>query len=296
MEDPGVPKKRGSLILGTCDREGYTELFTKEGRSVILPTTCKTWRCVICRRKLLALFRARVEIGASRLGVCGFITITYQADSKRLQDVRCAQKDWSALWLRLKRAGHRWEWLKVTEKTKKGIPHHHVIVGPIGMDIRCHGKTIRKGRETKRYTDRLATCPCLAHTFAREWLAITGDSYIVFATPVTEPGTAGGYLAKYMEKTFDGDWVTRRFSTSRGWPGGGRIRLAQTVDKGWDHIVRWGPGRFDGVRNLNAREEDLLERVGEDLTKEKALKSSKRRAQREYEGIIRRYRATQLTG
>jgi len=225
FKDPGPITRRSSVMMNACDRRGYSELFTAEGRSILLPTTCKTWGCVVCRRKLLALFRARVEHGVLILGQCSFITITYQAESVRLRDAGCVQRDWTALQRNLRRGGRRWKWLKVVELTKQRIPHHHVILGPIGpsQEVRCHGKRIKKGAETARYLRRLDTCMCLSHVFAREWVSITGDSFMCYATAVTSAVGAGGYLGKYMDKTFiDGNrrWKGRRFTTSRDWPGG----------------------------------------------------------------------------
>ncbi len=291
IEDPGRPERVGSLLLGHCDRAGFVEMFLKNGRSVILPTTCKTWRCTVCRRKLIALFEARVEVGCSRLGRCAFITLTYLKGSVRLEDAECVRKDWAALWLRLKRQGRKWSWLKVTELTEAGTPHHHVVVGTVSQEtqVRCHGRRIKRGAETARYIRRMVDCECLAHEFSRAWAAITGDSFMVFAVEV-EPGRgAGTYMGKYLHKTFEGPWLKRRFSTSRSWPGSGRMRLAITEKGGWDYIRMWPAGKFNVGENLNPRENDLLGRVGDNLVMELSLRTRKRKAQREYEATLRRY-------
>lgn len=284
-------ERRGSALLGKCDRAAYTELFTPEGRSIILPTACKTWGCVICRRKLLSLFKARVEIGVSHLGRCAFMTLTYQADSARLRDAGCVQRDWQALWRRLKRRGHRWKWLKVTELTKQRIPHHHVVLGTIdnGKEIRCHGTTIRRGKETSRYLDRLPSCDCVAHIFAREWMATTSDSYMCFGTAVSDAAGAAAYMGKYMQKDFlrpDRTGKERRFSTSRDWPGGKRLRLAVTLEGGWSHIKQWPAGSFSSTDEINPREQDLLERVGDDITVAIALRNSKRAARARFGQLL----------
>lgn len=199
------------------------------------------------------------------------------------------KRDWANLWLRLKRQGREWKWLKVTESTKKGIPHHHVVCGPVEGQVRCHGRKIRKGRETAEYRQRMPYCQCISHVFAREWYGITGDSFICFAVEVDSARKAGSYLSKYLDKTFDGPWVTRRFSTSRGWPGNGRMRLAYTTEEGWSHVIMHGRDRFDssGVE-LNREEEDLLERKGESLTEALAARASERRSRRDYEAFLRR--------
>ncbi len=283
-----VKLKRGSKLLGQCDRSAYTELFTAEGRSIILPTTCKTWGCVVCRDKLMGLFKARVEVGVSALGLCAFITITYQAESERWRTAGCVGEDWQELWRRLRRLKKSWQWLKVTELTKKKTPHHHVVIGPIQQMIRCHGPKIRKGRETTAYLKRMDSCGCVSHTFARIWWNITGDSYICFATEVTDPSGAASYMGKYMTKQFleKERGMTRRFSTSRGWPGGQRIRLRVTLEGGWSHIRRWPGSKFDSTVENNPQETDLLDRVGDNLTIAIRRRNSKRAAEKRFRKVL----------
>ncbi len=274
------PTRRGSAFLGECDRRGYTELFTAEGRSVVLPTQCKTWGCVVCRKRLLSLFKGKVEVGVSRLGRCAFMTITYQAESDRLEDARCVKKDWAELWRVLRRQGNAWRWLKVTELTKKKTPHHHIVLGTIEGQIRCHGPKIRRGKETAVYIARLDSCVCLAHQFARVWLGITGDSYLCFATPVSDAVGASSYMAKYMEKQFASyrDLLGRRYTTSRDWPAGERVQLKITKEGGWSHIRMWPRSHFPSTENLNPREEDMLERVGDNVTIARQRRLSKKAA------------------
>lgn len=277
----------GSALLGSCPRTGWVELFTKEGRSVILPTRCKTWGCVICRRTLVSLFRARVEHGVSTLGRCCFITLTYQRDTPAPRSVASVRAEYTALWRRLHRRFPQWQWLKVTELTTAGIPHHHLIVGPIEGRRRCHGYRIRKGRDTAIYRGRIGLCDCLAHVFAEQWLAVTGDSYMCFQVEVNDAQGAGGYLAKYLIKQWLGKrWPGRRFTTSRGWPGGGRLQLARTLSQGWDHIRMWPSSKFDSTLELNPNEADLLERTGTDLMIGIRRRLSRKAAKKQFEGVL----------
>ena len=291
IEDRTTSTRKGSLLLDHCDRKGFVELFTKEGRSVILPTTCNTWGCVVCRKKLMAIFEARVELGCLRLGRCAFITITYLKGSERLQSARCVPKDWAALWLRLKRQGRKWQWLKVTELTKAGTPHHHLTIGPIEgtSEVACHRRRIQRGRETAEYVDRMRWCECVAHVFSRAWWAITGDSFMVHGLEVDPGKRAGTYMAKYMHKTFEREWVKRRYSTSRGWPAGGRMRLRATAEHRWDYIRMWPPDRFPKYGELNPEEGDLLERVGEDVVAALERRWRNKAARREFDQIMRRH-------
>ncbi len=182
----------------------------------------------------------------------------------------------------------------MTELTGQGIPHHHVVIGPLKPDseVRCHGRTIKKGRETSRYIRRLETCACLSHEFAREWIEITTDSFMCFATEVDDAEGAGGYMGKYLEKNFTierrrGDLPARRYSTSRCWPGGKRIRLKITEEGGWNYIRRWGADWFPSNINLNPREEDMLERVGDNVTVAIALRGEKRKAMKGYKRMMK---------
>lgn len=125
--------------------------------------------------------------------------------------------------------------------TKKRTPHHHLVAGTIGNDerLRCWSGKL----PIRKYERRFETCDCTAHDIARHWYAVTGDSYIVHTTPVVGAYGAAGYMAKYLVKTFGQEreakalGMSRRWSSSRGWPGAGRIRLAPTLDEGWKERI-----------------------------------------------------------
>lgn len=206
--------------------------------TIIMPTNCKTWRCVPCQNRMMSLFTMRVETGVSALGQCVFITITYRLGSGPVRDAVSVNADWKELWRRLRAQNvpvGKMKWLRVIETTKRGQPHIHMIAGPVKGRVRCYGVD---GIHPSNFLDRMESCPCLAHQVSRVWFEITKDSYIVDAVPVLGAPGAGRYLAKYMQKgalnrrKLDDLGFTRRWSSSRGWPGSGRLRLAQT-DIGW---------------------------------------------------------------
>ena len=230
--------------------------MSTDGEVGTIPTTCKTWRCKGCRDRILNLFKARVNIGCSILGKCAFITGTYQAESPRLGRAGCVREDWKALWRRMPPDLKSLKWLRVMELTKKGIPHWHLVAGTIGenQEARCWGDYLVE----KTYRKRFDTCECLAHRFAREWFGVTGDSYIVHGTDVYSARGAGGYMAKYLLKGFDGEraralGMRRRWSTSKGWPGSGHMEL--DVD-GW--LVR----NFQYGKGREAEDTDTFTRKG----------------------------------
>ena len=185
---------------------------------------------------MIRVFKARVETGCSILGRCAFITVTYQAESREgLPAATYVRKNWAALWRRLRKDPIRqMEWLRVMEITKRGIPHHHLVAGPVEGQVRCYGPDF----DMRDFRRRFASCECLSHRLSRHWLEVTGDSEIVHTVPVLGAKGAGSYMAKYLAKTFGMEsrlrsvGMSRRWSSSRGWPGTGRLHLAQSDKKG----------------------------------------------------------------
>ncbi len=235
--NPILDKRPGVASSSTCYRPGSIWLLSNSGEYGWMPTTCKTWRCKGCRDRMISLFKARVATGCSTLGACAFITITYKADVRDPADATFVRRDWKALCRRYPRLKSTLKWLRVMEVTRKGTPHHHLIAGPILSDerIRCWSGSLA----IRDYERRFETCDCLAHSIARHWYAVTGDSYIIHTTPVLGAGGAAAYMAKYLSKTFGNEGrlkalgMRRRWSSARGWPGAGRQRLSPTVHEGW---------------------------------------------------------------
>ncbi len=236
---------RGSALTSVCPRRGTMLLETATGKVLERQTNCNSWRCVSCRVRNRSRFQAIVTKGCSTLGRCSFITITYRAVSQRKQDASYVQRDWKEFWRRVRRIPSlkNLEHLRVMELTKKGVPHFHLIVGPVPqeMRIKCwRGSDFVIGT----YRARMDDCMCLSHICGRLWLAITGDSYIAYAIPVTSAKGAGSYLAKYMMKGGDvaereALGMKRRWSTSRGWPSDKRMRLLS--EGGWSRLL-WSEG------------------------------------------------------
>ncbi len=260
----------GYATGSVCPRRGSIKLTAPNGNSCIVETNCKTWRCLSCRDRLLNSFKMRVELGCLGLGRSAFITITYRQNESSLKDVASVlKKDWRELWRRWNSTYAQLKWLKVTELTKAGMPHHHLIAGPIPDEqrISCYGKDL----EVVRFMRRMASCTCVSHAMSRLWWAITGDSYIVHAEPVLSATRAANYISKYIAKTmhsrepFEAVGIYRRWSSSRGFPGAGRLRLAQTDRTGWQRLeYQHGALNFGWTaKELSAPY--LLERNGEDL-------------------------------
>ncbi len=112
---------------------------------------------------------------------------------------------------------------------------------------------------------------------------MTGDSYIVHVNPVVGAWKAGSYMAKYMVKEFESEraktlGMARRWSSSRGWPGSGRLCLAQTERGGWTR----SSFRFGNVdSDIVGGPAHLMRRSGDNLT-------LKRRVEETREAFVRK--------
>ncbi len=241
---PIKDKRPGMASSAACYRPGSIWLLSNQGEYGWIPTNCNTWRCKGCSERMKERFKARVATGCSTLGRCVFITITYKADVRDPTDAGYVRRDWKALSRRYPRLKSSLKWLRVMELTQKGTPHHHLVAGPIsdGERVRCWTGNLR----IREYERRFESCDCLAHSIARHWYAVTGDSYIVHTTPVVGARGAASYMAKYLVKTFGQEdrakalGMRRRWSSSRGWPGAARQRLAPTLTKDWyERVFRY---------------------------------------------------------
>ena len=223
-------------------------LISNQGEFGWMPTTCKTWRCKGCRDRMMSLFKARVTIGCSILGRCAFITGTYKVGDLTSRGARFVAEDWKELWRRMPKPLKHLEWLRVQELTQNGMPHWHLVAGriPSEIEIRCWQGKVRGAVYLRRLLDG---CECLAHRFSRVWYGVTGDSFMVHASPVAGGRDPGDYMGKYLDKSFDAErakalGMRRRWSSSRGWPGSGRMRLEPTLEDDWK-VVEYQKGRLE---------------------------------------------------
>lgn len=253
---PEPKRNRGSMMSSVCPRGGYIWLTSKNGQG-IMPTNCKTWGCRSCRDRLLNLFRMRVEAGVSALGKCAFITFTYKTGYESMRDAASVAEDWKELWRRLRSNGETigwFKWLRVVELTKKGQPHLHVVMESQEEKVRCYGRVF----DARSFRRRAGSCHCMSHRLSDLWEAITGDSWLVHTMPVVSAYGAARYLSKYLLKTMGGVasheplerlGFKRRWSSSRGWPGSGRLRLAQSLRMG-EGVMRLKDGRRSGWNDM----------------------------------------------
>ncbi len=284
--------RRGSAMSGRCPKQGYIILTAKGNRGQVeLPTFCKTWRCVACRKKLSSFVKMKAALGCLRLGRCAFTTVTYRWESGISWDAASARAQWKELLRSSTSLRSPRQWMRVPELTKNGMPHYHLILGPIANEekIACYGKT---DFLMARFRASFKTCGCLSHALSRDWLRITGDTEIVHAQEVYGAAQAASYVAKYLGKTF-GDRTAleamgfaRRYSSSRGWPAGQRLRLIESKGAG-------GPGwaRRELRNGLleEGGEPSLLVRVGDQMLLEILARQQQLAPSRKMTEITRRY-------
>lgn len=275
-------RPEGLASSALCPREGYVKLRSVHGEFGVLKVNCKTWRCLACRDRLKSLFKSRVATGVSALGQCVFMTFTYKVVYARYGTAEFVKKDWKAFWRRWKSLKYpNLKWFRVTEMTKKRMPHHHVVMGPIpsGLEMRCYGIEF----DYRRFIgSRWYTCECLSHKASRIWWEITKDSWNTHVVPVLGERGAAAYMGKYLGKGFalaNG----RRWSSSRGWPGAGRMRLQATVDDDDGWVVRtYFEGHLDDMYV-----DDSIARAGTRLEKAYHQLEQKRSTVRKLGGYIR---------
>lgn len=259
------------LVKEKCPRWGYSELHS-ENSVYLVETKCKTWRCKVCRSSLLNLVKMRIEYGCLELGQSYFITLTLPAGrGQPIRDAAYVRSAWEQSIRKLKQepgyAGVAW--LKVPELTKKGQPHLHLIVGGIGTPVAMCKKFPKYSPEW--ISQR---CDCLAHKFGWKWYQETG-AYVIDCQVVYNPRGIGAYVAKYVTKGFmirdamESAGFLRRFSMSRNFPRGERLRLRGT-DEGWRRVSFRPPSTY--YRGFLERKVEAdskrrkMERLGDDLT------------------------------
>lgn len=273
-----VEKKLGSGSSSECPRAGYVTMISEDGELVVQPTSCKTWRCVSCRDRVMALFKARVTSGCSILGTCAFITVTYKADTPRGSPASYVATDWAAFLRKVRLTSDRdLKWLRVMEITKKMMPHHHVVMGTVEGKVSCYGDSF----DIRRFDRSFFRCHCLSHRLSRLWLEVTGDSRIVHTVASGGARGAAGYMGKYLQKTFGMEsrlkavGMTRRWSTGRGWPGSGQLRFTKTVEDGW-LIIEHGRGRLPTEDVIG--QGDVMDRSGDSVALALRASNEKRSA------------------
>lgn len=245
--------KRGAGSTKTCPRRGYVVLTTKIGTKLAVPTTCKTWGCLGCRDRKRAEIRSKIQYGCYVLGRSWFITLTYRMGEGLQRNADTVREDWAKLlrcWSKEERT-KKIAWFRVVELTKQSQPHLHLIVANLGG--------LRRGEITAM--------------IRKQWLTISGDSYIIKVKPVLTPAGAAYYLTKYLVKgmlhreELERLGFDRRYSASANWPRG-HLGPRGTEEERWYGVQFVNPGYREGIEIAKLAESSkghyLLDRVGDE--------------------------------
>lgn len=226
-----------------CERRGYV-LLDHDGHIHHKRTVCKTWRCRSCKLSLLNYVSMVVQYGVLMSERSWLTTVTYSAPQGFVpRDAACVRRDSRLLKQRLRVIFPSLVWFEVPELTERGQVHLHLIMSGIKWSKSCRRKQDKSYRTWSQMTCRTALT-CGEHLISRLWEAITHDSYVVDSSPVRSAGGVGHYVADYLKKGL-GDHLAlealgfkRRYSTSRNWPRGVKMRMRGTEEGVWSRVTR----------------------------------------------------------
>lgn len=245
-----------------CIKRGNVWLTAKDGKRYRARTTCKTWACLGCADRRRQAFVDMVAYGVQILKPCWFITVTY----RKKEDVEPVDAQYARRTLRRfldkcrKVYGPAMAWVIVPELTKKNQAHFHMVMSGI------QEKSIKK----------------IHAKMSAMWLESTGDSYIVWTTPVWSAAGAGGYLAKYMNKQmasrkrFKELGFDRRFSRSRNWPKI-PVGMVGTNQDEWSEVSFTYGKKIEELDGPARESSPLLEWAGDEHTEFIKVDRKKRR-------------------
>jgi len=172
--------------FGVCPQARCMEVYSlTHAARVIFILPCNCWGCRYCAERKIKALAAKVMLAApNRL-------LTLTIDPALHEDPKSAwlntRRQVSILIRQLRLKHGPIEYLRVTEVTKKGWPHYHLLV--------------RSGY--------------LPHSVVRDtWATLTGAK-IVDLRQVTKTFSAYTYLVKYLSKLHSLGWTERHVSMSR---------------------------------------------------------------------------------
>lgn len=262
-----------------CPRGGYLRLTDSHGKVHVTGTSCKVWRCEVCQKTLKMKFEQRIQYGCSKMAPWFLITATFAMGFGMQRDAASVRAVWER-WLRRLQKYEQMNpmWLKVTELTRKGQPHLHLILGNVG-----------KIGEAE-----------LQQRMRKHWYYVTGDSYILDVVEGYDPLGISHYLAKYLMKAFhDREYLeslgfNRRWSCSRNFPRGEEVQLRGTFYGEW--TKREFANGIDNAREMKylaVQDEGnwLLQPEGDPFYVKKALVSKRRAKVKKIEALQNEFKS-----
>jgi hypothetical protein len=188
-EQKQCPAPRRAVLVG-WDNENK--------RSFVYMPGCKRWSCPVCGERNRKQWTARIYSGVvfyrdQGTGDWTFCTLTSHEKLKTFEQTWAVwPKAWGKLSTRMRRAFPGIRYALVPEQHNDGRVHTHFLASyPINT------------------------------RWLKDHARASGLGYQAEGKPVTQPGLAAYYVAKYLSKTLTAaKWPknTRRIRTSRGWP------------------------------------------------------------------------------
>lgn len=173
-------------FMHTCPHAQTLEAYSQTHRCTVwIPLACKQWKCRFCaERKVKELARRTETAKPNRL-------LTLTVDTKLWDSPRCAfdgtRRQVSELGRKVRKRFEEFEYLRVTELTRGGWPHYHLLV----------------------------RSPYLPHaTIKSMWHELTG-AVIVDLRRVKSKLDTFYYLVKYLSKLHNLGWTDRHVSYSK---------------------------------------------------------------------------------
>lgn len=184
----------------------------EQKKALFFHPRCKQWDCEYCQELNRDWWVWVGMRGASLLlseGIeMSFITLTSRAYSTPNKSIHFMKQNWPKLVRRAKyhtekKAGQKWAYMLIPERTKAGILHAHLIA-----------------------------CTTLSSHWWHDNGYATGFGFSNEAEPIDHAGGAAKYISKYLGKDMlHTGWPKgfRRVRTSRNWPKPDRLSLP-----GWE--------------------------------------------------------------
>lgn len=210
--------------LGVCPHSQTLIAYSLTFQATVLfALPCRTWSCRVCAETKIKAMAIAVQLAApNRLLTLTVDPALYLSRKEAWEKTR---KCVPILIRRLRKKFGEIEYLRVTEVTKAGWPHYHLLV----------------------------RSSFLPHSVVKAyWSELTG-ARIVDLRQVTKSFSAYKYLVKYLSKLHKLEWTERHVSMSRGFAPKKKWEPEIELNTAEPEFIRSHPAyvimeRYDGLR------------------------------------------------
>jgi len=172
--------------FGVCPQARSMMVFSLTHEApVLFVIPCNTWSCRYCAQRKIKRLAIRVQAAEpNRLLTLTVDPALYKSPKEAWEKTR---REVPILARRLRKKFQECEYLRVTEVTKRGWPHYHLLV----------------------------RSPYIPHSVVKGYWAEQTGAKIVDLRQVTKTFRAYQYLVKYLSKLHKLEWTERHVSTSK---------------------------------------------------------------------------------